>query len=37
MVKCTSGAAGPNLQRTTSCIKGFSCSLTTIVVRQSLT
>jgi hypothetical protein len=26
------GADGPSLQRTTSCIKGSSCSSTTIVV-----
>jgi hypothetical protein len=36
-VRCTSGADGPSLQRTTNCIKGSSCSSTTIVVRRSST
>jgi hypothetical protein len=35
--RCTSGADGPSLQRTMSCIKGSSCFLTTIVVSQSST
>jgi hypothetical protein len=33
VVRCTLGAAGPNLQRTMSCIKDFSCSSTTIAVH----
>jgi hypothetical protein len=37
MVRCTSGAAGPNLQRTTNCIKGSSCSSIIIAVCRNLT
>jgi hypothetical protein len=32
VARCSSGVAGPNLQRIMTCIKAFSCSSITIVV-----